>query len=513
MAEQAPMVEVCIFQIRQFLTQVEQMKAMQVEDAALSPEDVNTIGLAMENIKKSAVIMRFSELANLAESLGAIALYLRQRRPENVSYAPLKNFVRQVGLFFRQALNKLDWNSVPDASSVSLCAWGENLLYQIKLANGDAEQEDLTTGIAEVPVEKRIYIGPAKQKETTLVHVYAVTVFFLHADGVEDIQAYSFLQYLQDRVREMHHLPAKILEDDCSVDTIRSIGLRIWLTSELKEAEMCEFLRNTRSVERFELTELDSVAQCEYWPSAEAEALTAADYGPCVHACNQEQENGYVAGIINQSFYDMPMSPGVAVQFLKVRELVNDLVLADAFAAQNAYPQAQLQVRRLIAQLERRVRTLVPMALSGDAQVPDSLWIEGTSASVGSLRFTFPNAFIRQPFKPEPMDIFTDEDGKILFMRDGECMQLIQLGKLYGMKNAVEDPTEGIILIVDGGGQPYGVLVDRLLDVQELEVKPVPDFVKDMMCCEDCDCIVGCTFLQDGSISMVLDVADLAEHL
>jgi len=481
------------------------MKAVQNNEGALSPEDINAIGLAMENIKKSAEVMSFTEVTRLAEAVGEVVLYVRQHRPVNMSSFPLEELVRQTVVFMRQVMNKLDWNALPDASSESLCGFAHNLLHGMQVANGDS------AALQECEAEHhehRFYIEPLKQ-EVKQVNIFAVTVFFLHADGVEDIQAYSFLQYLQDKVQEMHHLPEKILEDENAIDTIRNIGLRIWLTTDSDEAEMRDFLDHVSSVGRFELTKLSDISQCEYWPDAEMAAITAAETGEGFFAA-REPQNGYVNGVMPRQSQDGQPSTDLTVQFLRIRETVNDLVLADALAAQNNFSQAALQVRKLITQLDRRIRTLLPMVLSNEAEVPDSLWIEGTSVGVGNLRFTFPNAFIHQPFRPAKDEIFSDPDGQTLFMHDGECYPLLSLSKFYQIENAATEPEDGIVMVLEGGAQPFGVLADRLLEVQELEVKPVPEFIGQMM---RSDCIIGCTFLQDGSISMVIDVAELSEML
>ncbi len=493
------MVEVCIFQLRNFFSQLEQMRAMQEDDVELTSEDINAIGLAMENIKKSAEVMSFHEVVKLTEAVSSVALYLHQHSEQQPDYAAVKDFFRQAVQFFRQVLNKLEWNALPDESSEVLCTLAHVLLHDLR---GEPEDE-----AAEVPMH-RFYIESLKPELAEPDNVFAVTILFLHADGVEDIQAYSFLQYLQDKVRELHHLPEKILEDENAVETIRNFGLRIWLTTDNTELELRDFLEHTRSVERFEMCRLRDVSECEYWPDAEMAAMTAAETGELW--LEHEEPNGYVNKLLTPALSNAPLPPAIAMQFLRLRETVNDLVLADAMAAQNNFPQAFLQVRKLIAQLDRRVRTLLPLAFANENEVPDSLWIEGTSLGVGSLRFTFPNAFIQQPFRPEREEIFADPDGQTLVMHDGECYPLLSLAKLYQVENAVTDPCDGIVMVLEGGSQPFCVLADRVLDVQELEVKPVPDFVSQMI---RPDGIIGCTFLQDGSISMVLDVAELSDLL
>ena len=50
------------------------------------------------------------------------------------------------------------------------------------------------------------------------------------------------------------------------------------------------------------------------------------------------------------------------------------------------------------------------------------------------------------------------------------------------------------------------VLIDKLLQEQEIVVKPIPSYVKKIKG------LSGCTQLGDGSIALILDIAGLLMH-
>ena len=83
-----------------------------------------------------------------------------------------------------------------------------------------------------------------------------------------------------------------------------------------------------------------------------------------------------------------------------------------------------------------------------------------------------------------------------------KCCPVIRLYEMYGIEGAVTEPEEGIILILEAGDNIFGILSDKLLGVQEIVVKPIPQFIHKVM---QTTGISGCTLLGDGSISLILD--------
>ena len=128
--------------------------------------------------------------------------------------------------------------------------------------------------------------------------------------------------------------------------------------------------------------------------------------------------------------------------------------------------------------------------------------IDGMSVGVGDSSFTIPINCISRSFRPEPGQIFRDPDGSEMIMVGEKCCPVIRLYEMYGIEGAVTEPEEGIILILEAGDKIFGILSDKLLGVQEIVVKPIPQFIHKVM---QTTGISGCTLLGDGSISLILD--------
>lgn len=136
--------------------------------------------------------------------------------------------------------------------------------------------------------------------------------------------------------------------------------------------------------------------------------------------------------------------------------------------------------------------------------------IEGMSMSVGSASYTIPITSVRQSFRPDPKDVFFDPDGTEMIMVRGQCYPIIRLGKLYGVPDAEEDLTEGILILVETDKRTMGIFADRLLGVSEIVVKPVPKYITKVSQTKG---ITGCTLLGDGSISLILDALSLSKAI
>lgn len=136
--------------------------------------------------------------------------------------------------------------------------------------------------------------------------------------------------------------------------------------------------------------------------------------------------------------------------------------------------------------------------------------VDGMCMRVGSSEFTIAISAIRRTFRPLREQIFVDTAGRELFMEQGAPCPIVRLATLYGLDSGVTDPTEGILLVTEHDGRPLALLADELLGVQQIVVKPVPPYIKQLTHSAS---ITGCTLLGDGSISLIIDPVKIAQAL
>jgi two-component system chemotaxis sensor kinase CheA len=127
--------------------------------------------------------------------------------------------------------------------------------------------------------------------------------------------------------------------------------------------------------------------------------------------------------------------------------------------------------------------------------------------SVGDSLFTIPINNIRQSFKVTADDVIHDASGRELIKCMDNFYPMIRAKDLYRLSGGFNDIEEGILLWLESGDSSYCLFVDELLGEQQVVVKQLPTYVNSYNV-KDYG-INGCTLLGDGSISIILDVANL----
>lgn len=134
--------------------------------------------------------------------------------------------------------------------------------------------------------------------------------------------------------------------------------------------------------------------------------------------------------------------------------------------------------------------------------------VDGMELSVGATIFTVPITSIRQSFKiNEETKVIHDTNGAEMIMLRGECYPIIRLHRFFNIANAVEDLREGIAVLIQSGSKSAVIFADELLGEQQVVVKPFPFYLNRFQI--KSYGLAGCTILGDGSISLILDSANL----
>lgn len=129
--------------------------------------------------------------------------------------------------------------------------------------------------------------------------------------------------------------------------------------------------------------------------------------------------------------------------------------------------------------------------------------IEGIVMCVGESIFVIESGSIKEFLSIKESDMVYEPSGEEYVMIRGECYPVIRLSKRYHIDNALEDVSQGIMILVEHEGKQLCVFVDRLMGGQEIVVKPIPSYIKKV------PGLSGCTQLGDGSIALIIDVGGL----
>ena len=159
-------------------------------------------------------------------------------------------------------------------------------------------------------------------------------------------------------------------------------------------------------------------------------------------------------------------------------------------------------VRGSIARLRGRVdvHSVVGKSTTFCIYLPLTLAIiDGMLVGAGNQRFIIPTLSIQESFKPTASMLSTLKGrGQLVNLR-GKLIPMISLCQKLKIDTGSADPSEGIILIINSGGQAKGLLVDHLISKQEVVIKPMGDTLQSQ------PVYSGAAIMGDGRVALILD--------
>lgn len=131
--------------------------------------------------------------------------------------------------------------------------------------------------------------------------------------------------------------------------------------------------------------------------------------------------------------------------------------------------------------------------------------LDGLVVSVGQEAYILPISTIVESLRPEAKDIHSlAGHGDVLSIR-GAYVPLLPLHQRFGVRDAVTDPSRGIVVIVETDKAGHlGLVVDDLVGQQQVVVKSLESNYQHV------EGIGGATILGDGRVALILDIAGLA---
>ena len=131
--------------------------------------------------------------------------------------------------------------------------------------------------------------------------------------------------------------------------------------------------------------------------------------------------------------------------------------------------------------------------------------IDGIETQVGPECFIIPTLSIVEFLKPHPGLVATTfEKGEMISFRE-MFLPLYRLSELYGINPLYQDPSDGLIVIVEGQGRLVALLVDNVVGKYSTVIKSLGKKF------EDVKGLAGCAILPNGEVGLILDVISLIE--
>ncbi|MFD2611376.1 chemotaxis protein CheW [Paenibacillus gansuensis] len=133
--------------------------------------------------------------------------------------------------------------------------------------------------------------------------------------------------------------------------------------------------------------------------------------------------------------------------------------------------------------------------------------IDGMTIKVGESRFTIPTGAIRESFRVSDPEVIRDPEGHEMILIRGECYRIVKLHECYRLSTRVTEFHQGIMLMIEHDAEALCLFADELVGKQQVVVKSLPAILKKIRG------VSGCTLLGDGSISLIMDIPGVMEHI
>lgn len=140
------------------------------------------------------------------------------------------------------------------------------------------------------------------------------------------------------------------------------------------------------------------------------------------------------------------------------------------------------------------IRILLPLTLA---------ILDGMSVKVAKDVFIVPLSAIISTLQPRQEDIYRLAGEEKMLLVRGEYLPLVELHQVFSIEEAERNLDNSIVLIIQNAGHRFALLVDKLVGQQQVVVKNIESNYRKI------PGISAATIMGDGSVALILDVAEL----
>ena len=240
--------------------------------------------------------------------------------------------------------------------------------------------------------------------------------------------------------------------------------------------------------------------------SAEGNLVLSAEHrGGSI--CIEVTDDG--AGLDLDRIYQKALSSGIAVHDSMSSEEIAQLIFAPGFSTAEQVTDVSGRgvgmdvVKRNIQDMGGHVeiatqpgkgttiRILLPLTLA---------ILDGMSVKSGNEVFIVPVNAVMESLQPRKTELKYLAGGERVLEVRGEYLPLISLANIFDIDGAREDPTAGIVIILQNAGKRFALLVDYLMGKHQVVVKNLESNYRRVQG------ISAATIMGDGSVAFIVDV-------
>ena len=131
--------------------------------------------------------------------------------------------------------------------------------------------------------------------------------------------------------------------------------------------------------------------------------------------------------------------------------------------------------------------------------------LDGMIVRVGCENYIIPITSIIETLRPKPEEVRRVAEHSDVINVRGEFVSVVYLHRLFHIKNAVDDPSKALVVLVESGREKMGLVVDELIGQQQVVIKSLEANA------DPVQGISGATILGDGRVSLILEINELAK--
>ncbi|MCC3870342.1 chemotaxis protein CheA [Terrisporobacter mayombei] len=128
--------------------------------------------------------------------------------------------------------------------------------------------------------------------------------------------------------------------------------------------------------------------------------------------------------------------------------------------------------------------------------------VDGMKIKNDDETYIIPSLNIKEVFRYGAYDIVENPNGEEHSIIRGNCYKICRLSKILGLSDFKKD--DGIMILVESEMGNICLIVDSILGQQQVVIKPIPTILTQFRGVQSY--LAGCSILEDGSISLILDV-------
>lgn len=131
--------------------------------------------------------------------------------------------------------------------------------------------------------------------------------------------------------------------------------------------------------------------------------------------------------------------------------------------------------------------------------------MDGIIVQVGSEQYIIPTLSVVESIRPKSEEISTVMGNSEMLCIRGKLLPMFRISNLFQLHDAIKDPTEALIVVVEDEGKQVGFMVDSLVGHQQIVIKSLGESMGDLKG------ISGGAIMADGRVGLILDVAGIVK--